>query len=86
MVPANNRRGSWVQEGKVPYYDGLLQDRLMLGRLYNPALIIFWVTLWSVKFSLLLLYRMIFNGLPVVYTKVWWSIVAFCIVESLTSR
>lgn len=34
-----------IQEGKIPYYDGLLQDGLTLGRLYNPALMIFWIIL-----------------------------------------
>ncbi|KAJ8114400.1 hypothetical protein OPT61_g3714 [Boeremia exigua] len=72
-----------VQEGRIPYYEGLLDDGLMLGRLYNPALMVFWIILWSVKFSLLFLYRKLLVGLPIVCYRLWWVIVAFCIVTQI---
>ena len=71
-----------VQEGKAPYYPELIAEGFLLGRLYFPALIIFWVILWLVKFGLLLFYRKLMLGLPGVYDKIWWSIVTFCAIVS----
>jgi hypothetical protein len=71
-----------VQEGRAPYYPELIDEGFLLGRLYFPALIIFWVILWLVKFGLLFLYRKLMVGMPTVYTRIWWSIVAFCAIVS----
>jgi hypothetical protein len=71
-----------VQEGRAPYYPELISEGFLLGRLYFPALIIFWIILWLVKFGLLLLYRKLLVGLPSVYNKIWWSIVVFCAIVS----
>ena len=71
-----------VQEGRAPYYPELIEEGFLLGRLYFPALIIFWIILWLVKFGLLLLYRKLLVGLPCVYNKIWWSIVVFCAIVS----
>ena len=53
-----------VQEGRAPFYPQLIREGFLLGRLYFPALIIFWVILWLVKFGLLFLYRKLMVGLP----------------------
>jgi hypothetical protein len=71
-----------VQEGRAPYYPALIDEGFLLGRLYFPALIIFWIILWLVKFGLLLLYRKLLVGLPRIYNRIWWSIVVFCAIVS----
>jgi len=71
-----------VQEGRAPYYPELIDEGFLLGRLYFPALIIFWIILWLVKFSLLFLYRKLLVGVPSVYNKIWWFIVVFCAIVS----
>ncbi|CAN9213767.1 unnamed protein product [Alternaria alternata] len=40
----------------------------------------FYTLLISVKMSLMTLYRKLLAGLPRVYRKIWWSIVAFCVL------
>ncbi|RAR05445.1 cfem domain-containing protein [Stemphylium lycopersici] len=67
-----------VQEGKAAYYPELIHEGILLGKLYFPALLIFWVILWLIKLGLLLLYRRLMIGLPGYYQKIWWSIVVFC--------
>ncbi|RAR12577.1 cfem domain-containing protein [Stemphylium lycopersici] len=67
-----------VQEGKAAYYPELIHEGILLGKLYFPALLIFWVILWLIKLGLLLLYRRLMVGLPGYYQKIWWSIVVFC--------
>jgi hypothetical protein len=71
-----------VQEGQAPYYPELIDEGFLLGRLYFPALIIFWIILWLVKFGLLFLYRKLLVGSPSVYSKIWWFIVVFCAIVS----
>jgi hypothetical protein len=71
-----------VQEGRALYYSELIAEGFLLGRLYFPALIIFWVILWLVKFGLLFLYRKLMVGLPGYYNKIWWFIVVFCAIVS----
>ena len=46
----------------------------------------FWLTLWSVKFSLLALYKKLLEGLPRVYKRLWWAVIVFCIVVSAFRR
>lgn len=72
-----------VQRGKEPYYEGLAKDALLLGRLYNPALWMFWILLWLIKGSFLMLYRQMVIRLPIFYERVWWAIVSFCILVSI---
>ncbi|KAI4950177.1 hypothetical protein J4E91_004833 [Alternaria rosae] len=69
-----------VQEGRAPYYPELIDEGFLLGRLYFPALIIFWIILWLVKFNLLFLYRKLLVGVSSVYNKIWWFIVVFCAI------
>ncbi|RMZ68762.1 cfem domain-containing [Pyrenophora seminiperda CCB06] len=85
IAPLNDRVFA-VQEGKVPYYPELLADAHLLGRLYFPVLISYWILLWLVKFGLLLFYRKLMLNLPGVYDKIWWSIVIFCAIVSSPFR
>ncbi|RDW65230.1 CFEM-containing protein [Coleophoma crateriformis] len=42
----------------------------------------FWLTLWAVKASLLLMIKTLTTGLPL-YTKLWWSVMVFVVLTYL---
>jgi hypothetical protein len=44
---------------------------------------LFWLSLWSVKLSFLALYKKLIQGLPVIYLRLWWALLTFCILVSL---
>lgn len=48
----------------------------MMLREFMAVLIFFWLTLWSVKISLLFLFRQLTFGLPM-YERLWWFIIGF---------
>jgi hypothetical protein len=73
-----------VANGKIPPYDGLMQDRVIMAKMVFAAFCIFWMVLWCIKFSLLLLYRRLLIGVSERYTIVWWSITGICLVVSNT--
>lgn len=75
-----------VVNGKTPPYPGLAQDTVHMTKMIFAAPCMFWMTLWTVKFSLLLLYRRLLVGLPSRYRVIWWSIVALCVVVSTLSQ
>jgi uncharacterized membrane protein YhdT len=65
-----------VAAGLIPAPPNLLdQLRFLMGRFYAIQLL-FWVTLWSVKFSLLWMFRRLVIGLPLYY-RTWLGIVVF---------
>lgn len=48
----------------------------------SAAQMCFYTLLYSVKLSLLTLYWKLLDGLPKIYKKIWWGIVAFsCLVS-----
>jgi hypothetical protein len=65
-----------VAAGLIPPPANILdQVRFLMGRFYAIQLL-FWLTLWSVKFSLLFMFRRLVIGLPT-YGKIWMGIVIF---------
>lgn len=65
-----------VAAGLIPPSFELLDEvRFFMRRLYAIQLL-FWLTLWSVKFSLLWMFRGLVKGLPR-YNRVWTGIVVF---------
>ncbi|KAE8548912.1 hypothetical protein EYB25_009295 [Talaromyces marneffei] len=72
-------------------YADLLKDSLFVIEIFFANTIIFWIVLWSVKLSLLFLYRRLFVGLPD-QMKWWWAVLIFtilmfigCVISNLTS-
>jgi hypothetical protein len=51
------------------------QIRFLMRRFYAIQLL-FWLTLWSAKFSLLWVFRRLMEGLPI-YGRIWLGIVIF---------
>lgn len=47
---------------------------------FLTVLIFFWLTLWSVKASLLLMFKRLTVGLPF-YERLWWCVMSFVILS-----
>lgn len=62
-----------------------VQTAGLTARLIWAAQICFYACLWSVKFSLLCLYRKLLSGLPLVYIRIWWSLVLLCFLVGVLS-
>ena len=68
-----------VSEGLVKPYPEILSDSLTIIKVFFTNSMLLWFTLWSVKFSVLFLYRRLMIGLPK-YLVWWWAVLAFCVV------
>ena len=75
-----------VTNGAIPPYATLLDDALFLTEIFFANTMIFWFVLWSVKFSLLALYKRLMDGLHNVYVKVWWAVLVFCVLVSYLKK
>ncbi|KAF2996220.1 hypothetical protein E8E13_002562 [Curvularia kusanoi] len=69
-----------VANGTTPPYPELAQDSVKMTKMVFAAPCMFWMTLWSVKFSLLLLYRRLLVGLETRYTVIWWGTAGICLL------
>jgi hypothetical protein len=68
-----------VQEGRLAPYPSMGEDALDAQKTFfftSPGL---WFTLWSVKFSLLAFYKKMMVNVSL-YTKLWWVVLAYCVV------
>ncbi|KAF2713428.1 hypothetical protein K504DRAFT_487837 [Pleomassaria siparia CBS 279.74] len=62
-------------------YATMLDDALFVTQIFFANTMIFWFVLWSVKFSLLALYKRLLNGVGnKTYAGVWWGVFVFCVV------
>ncbi|KAF2201916.1 hypothetical protein GQ43DRAFT_337939, partial [Delitschia confertaspora ATCC 74209] len=66
--------------GHAPLYPTLMDDALFVIQVFFTTSMLFWCVLWTVKFSLLALYRRLTIGLHNSYTTVWWGIFGFCVL------
>lgn len=70
-----------VQEGRLAPYPSILQDGLDAQKTFfftSPGL---WLTLWSIKFSLLAFYKRIMAGVRL-YLTLWWVVLGYCVLVS----
>jgi hypothetical protein len=63
-------------------YPTMTDDVIIYFRVMFASTTLFWLTLWSVKLSLLALYKKMLEGLQGMYKKLWWAVFVFCIVVS----
>ncbi|KAG9242388.1 hypothetical protein BJ878DRAFT_425997 [Calycina marina] len=80
-----------MQAGKIPFDETVLSKLPSMLKEFLAVLIFFWLTLWSVKLSLLLWLKKLVIGLPM-YIRIWWCILGFvvvtyilCVVSDFTS-
>lgn len=71
-----------VVNGLVDPWPSMKADILTYVRIMFVTTTLFWLSLWSVKLSLLALYRKLLEGLPEVYMRLWWGVFSFCLVVS----
>ncbi|CRG88435.1 hypothetical protein PISL3812_05465 [Talaromyces islandicus] len=77
--------------GTGALYPTMEEDALLMIKIFFANTMVFWVVLWSVKLSLLFLYRRLFEGLPG-QMRWWWGVFLFtvvtligCIISNFTS-
>lgn len=69
-----------VYSGQSPPYPTMMHDASQMLRLITAAQMCFYTSLLGVKLSLLTLYRKLLKGLPSLYRKLWWGIVAVVVL------
>lgn len=70
-----------VISGQSPAYAEMERDALNLIKVFFANTMLFWITLWLVKGSLLSLYRKLVQSNRI-YRRLWWAIVGFSVVVS----
>lgn len=71
-----------VLGGEIKPYATMMDDAATMLRLITAGQMCFYTLLFSVKMSLLTLYRKLLAGVAGIYKKIWWGILAFCVVVS----
>jgi hypothetical protein len=70
---------SAIAVGKMQPYASLQDDLVVMLYEFFTVQFFFWLTLWSVKWSLLFMFKRLTDGLPL-YHKVWWGVLIFSIL------
>ena len=60
----------------------MMEDAATVLRLIMGGQMCFFALLFSVKMSLLTLYRKLLAGSSNIYKKIWWGVLVFCFVVS----
>jgi hypothetical protein len=71
-----------VTAGMIEPYLTMMNDVILYFRVMFASTTFFWLTLSSVKLSLLALYKKMMEGLQGIYMKLWWAVFGFRIVVS----
>ncbi|EED12166.1 conserved hypothetical protein [Talaromyces stipitatus ATCC 10500] len=83
VTPVLFRVDTAISTGEL--YANLMKDALYVTEIFFANTMIFWIVLWSVKLSLLFLYRRLFVGLPD-QMKWWWSVLIFTVLVCVLDR
>ncbi|KAF2023502.1 hypothetical protein EK21DRAFT_80779, partial [Setomelanomma holmii] len=67
-----------VGRGQAQPYEGLAHDWLAVQTMYFFTCLGLWLTLWSIKFSLLAFYKRIMIDVPV-YITLWRIVLGYCV-------
>lgn len=68
-------------KGEIEPYPTVADDGLFLQKTFFVVTSGLWLCLWSVKFSLMAVYKKLMKGLPR-YIMVWWMVIGFCLIVS----
>ncbi|KAH8694267.1 hypothetical protein BGW36DRAFT_384622 [Talaromyces proteolyticus] len=89
VTPPLYRVDTAISTGQL--YPTMEADAMLMVKIFFANTMIFWIVLWSVKLSLLFLYRRLFEGLPG-QMRWWWAVFVFtimtligCIISNFTS-
>jgi hypothetical protein len=80
-IPTAYRLGD-ASVGLVKPWPTMVDDQISTVRLMFVTTALFWVSLWSVKLSLLALYKKLIQGQPAKYARFWWALLVLCLVVS----
>lgn len=69
-----------LMKGEIAGWDGMQKDLKLASEVMWSSGMEFWTCLWSVKFSLLALYKKLLAGMPKAYLWTWWATLIFCII------
>ncbi|KAL1955950.1 hypothetical protein VTO42DRAFT_7935 [Malbranchea cinnamomea] len=90
VIPAVYRV-TGVMAGEDSPYATMIQDALFMKRIFFATTLLLWASLWSVKLSLLVLYRRLLARLKT-EIRVWWGVLIFtilsfigCVISNFTS-
>ena len=72
-----------VTLGIIKPWPTMLDDVVVYVRMMFVTTTLFWIALWSIKLSLLVLYKKLMEGLPKMYIRLWWALFIFCLVVSI---
>jgi hypothetical protein len=75
-----------VLEGETEPYATMKEDAVAILKFLVAGQMCFYTLLISVKMSLMTLYWKLLAGLPSIYKKIWWGVVAFCVLVSTKSE
>ncbi|KAH7091950.1 hypothetical protein FB567DRAFT_545158 [Paraphoma chrysanthemicola] len=78
-----------VGEKRMKPYPTLRNEHKLMVRIFFVNTMFFWLVLWTVKLSFLMLYKRLIEGLHNIYIKLWWASVVIwflSLVGSLTSH
>ncbi|KAH7080992.1 hypothetical protein FB567DRAFT_117299 [Paraphoma chrysanthemicola] len=70
-----------VTLGLIEPWPTLLDEVVNYIRMMFVTTTLFWISLWSVKLSLLSLYKKFMEGLPKIYMRLWWALFVFCLIS-----
>ncbi len=74
--------------GKIKMYPTVADDGLFIQKVFFVTTSGLWFTLWSVKFSLMALYKRLMDGLKF-YIRIWWAVIIIsfivCALVTVTS-
>ncbi|KAE9363007.1 hypothetical protein N431DRAFT_390519 [Stipitochalara longipes BDJ] len=76
------QRIALVEIGQLAPYPTIDTDIVTALKEVLSIQIFFWATLWSVKLSLLFMFKRLTNGLSL-YTKIWWGVLVFSVLSFL---
>jgi hypothetical protein len=66
-------------DGVAPVWPTIIEDGVYMLKEFFAIDMLFWATLWSVKFSLLFIFRRLTNGLPR-YRAYWVFVMCFTVI------
>jgi len=69
-----------VEDGKQAPYAAIDIDIVTSLKEVLCIQVLFWATLWSVKLSLLFMFKKLTTGLPL-YNKIWWGVLVFSVLS-----
>ncbi|KAF2473677.1 uncharacterized protein BDR25DRAFT_386509 [Lindgomyces ingoldianus] len=72
-------RMSEIVSGEATPDVTMIKDDIFIIKVFFANAMIFWIVLWTVKFSLLALSRRLMMGLNSVYMRLWWGVFGFCV-------